>query len=179
MMNKYVTFPLLGQAFDSELAGRQFANAGSVVLKNRPDIGPRINNLVDKTKEAVTNPSPTTIGNAKNALTEVSEGMSPAFVDYWKKYYDWQQNAKIRRGMRDLERRVDEVEMPRLPFPTFEPAPDFIHGAGKSLSNDKLTNKQIDVLWNGGKIISMMNNARRVADIIARHKSQQQQQQQP
>ena len=179
MMNKYVTFPLLGQAFDSELAGRQFANAGSVVLKNSPGMGPRINNLVDRTKEAVTNPNPTTIGNAKNALTEVSEGMSPAFVDYWKKYYDWQQNAKIRRGMRDLERRVDEVEMPRLPFPTFEPAPDFIHGAGKSLSNDKLTNKQIDVLWNGGKIISMMNNARRVADIIARHKSQQQQQQQP
>lgn len=176
MMNKYVTFPLLGQAFDSELAGRQFANAGSAVLKNRPDIGPRINNLVDRTKEAVTNPNPTTIGNAKDALTEVSEGVSPAFVDYWKKYYDWQQKAKIRRGMRDLERRVDEMEMPRLPFPTFEPAPDFVHGFGKEVSNDKLTNKHIDVLWNSGKILSMMNNARRVANIIARHKQSQQQQ---
>lgn len=175
MMNKYVTFPLVEQAFDSELAGRQFANAGSVVLKNRTDIGPRINNLVDRTKEAVTNPNPTTIGNAKNALTEVSEGVSPAFVDYWKKYYDWQQNAKIRRGMRDLERRVDEMEVPRIPFPTFEPAPDFVHGFGKEISNDKLTNENIDVLWNGGKIISMMNNARRVAAIIARHKESQQQ----
>ena len=178
MMNKYVTYPLVEQAFDSELAGRQFANAGSVVLKNYTDVGPRINNLVDRTKEAVTNPNPTTIGNAKDALTEVSSGMSPAFIDYWKKYYDWQQNAKIRRGMRDLERHIDEMEMPRIPFPTFEPAPDFIHGAGKSISNDKLTNKHIDVLWNSGKIISMMNNARRVANIIARHKSQQQQQQQ-
>lgn len=175
MMNKYVTYPLVGEVLDSEIAGRQIANAAKVGFRHRPDIGPRINNLVDKTKEAVTNPSPTTIGNAKNALTEVSEGMSPAFIDYWKKFYDWQQNAKIRRGMRDLERRVDEVEMPRLPFPTFEPAPDFIHGAGKSLSNDKLTNKHIDVLWNSGKIISMMNNARRVANIIARHKQSQQQ----
>lgn len=175
LMNKYVTYPLAGELLDSEMAGRQIANAAKVGFRHRPDIGPRINNLVDKTKEAVTNPSPTTIGNAKNALTEVSEGVSPAFVDYWKKYYDWQQNAKIRRGMRDLERRVDEMEMLRLPFPTFEPAPDFIRGAGKSLSNDKLTNKHIDVLWNSGKIISMMNNARRVADIIARHKNSQQQ----
>lgn len=170
MMNKYVTYPLLGQAFDSELAGRQFADASSMVLKSRPDVGPRISNLVNRTKEAITNPSPTTIGNAKAALTEVSEGVSPAFVDYWKKYYDWQQRAKIRRGMRDLEQHVDEMEMPQIPFPTFEPAPDFVHGFGKEVSNDKLTNENIDVLWNGGKIISMMNNARRVANIIARHK---------
>ena len=174
LMNKYVTFPLLGQAFDSELAGRQFADAGSVVLKNRTNIGPRISNLVDKAKEAVTHPSPTTVENVANAWDEVSNGMSPAFVDYWKKWYDWQQNAKIRRGMRDLKQQIDEAEMPQIPIPTFEPAPDFVHGFGKEISNDKLTNENIDVLWNGGKIISMMNNARRVADIINRHKRAQQ-----
>lgn len=178
MMNKYVTYPLVGQAFDSELAGRRIADATSVVARNHAVLGPRINNLVDKTKEAVTHPSPTTVGNAQDALIEVSNGLSPAFVDYFKKFYDWQQNAKIRRGIRDLERRVGEIEMPRLPFPTFDPAPDFIHGFGKEVSNDKLTNKHIDVLWNSGKIISMMNNARRMANIIARHKESQQQQQQ-
>ena len=177
MMNKYVTYPLLGQAFDSELAGRRIADATSVVARNHAVLGPRINNLVDKTKEAVTHPSPTTVGNAQDALIEVSNGLSPTFVDYWKKFYDWQQRAKIRRGLRDLEQRVDEVEMPRLPFPTFEPAPDFVHGFGKELSDDKLTNKHIDVLWNSGKIISMMNNARRVANIIKKHKESQQQQQ--
>lgn len=175
LMNKYVTFPLLGQAFDSELAGRQFADAGSVVLKNRPDIGPRISNLVDRTKEAVKNPSPTAVGNVADAWDEFSKGMSPAFVDYWKKFYDWQQRAKVRRGMRDLKKQIDEVEVPQIPFPTFEPAPDFVHGFGKEISNDKLTNENIDVLWNSGKIISMMNNARRVAAIIAAHKNSQQQ----
>ena len=177
MMNKYVTYPLLGQAFDSELAGRRIADAPSVVARNHAVLGPRINNLVDKTKEAVTHPSPTTVGNAQDALIEVSNGLSPAFVDYFKKFYDWQQRAKIRRGLRDLEQRVGEVEMPRIPFPTFEPAPDFVHGFGKEVSNDKLTNKHIDVLWNSGKIISMMNNARRVANIIKKHKESQQQQQ--
>ncbi len=177
MMNKYVTFPLLGQAFDSEFAGRRIADATSVVARNHAVLGPRINNLVDKTKEAVTHPSPTAVGNAQDALIEVSNGLSPAFVDYFKKFYDWQQRAKIRRGIRDLEQRVDEVEMPRLPFPTFEPAPDFVHGFGKEVSNDKLTNKHIDVLWNSGKIISMMNNARRVAGIIKKHKESQRQRQ--
>lgn len=174
LMNQYVTFPLLGQAFDSELAGRQFADAGSMVLKNRPDIGPRISNLVDKTKEAVKNPSPTAVGNVADAWDEFSKGMSPAFVDYWKKFSDWQQEAKVRRGLRDLKKQIDEAEMPQIPFPTFEPAPDFVHGFGKEISNDKLTNENIDVLWNGGKIISMMNNARRVAAIIAAHKNSQQ-----
>lgn len=178
MMNKYVTYPLAEEVLDSEIAGRQLANAAKVGFRHRTDISPRINNLVDRTKEAVTNPSPTTIGNAKDALTEVSNGLSPAFVDYWKKFSDWQQRAKVRRGMRDLEQHMDEMEMPRIPFPTFDPAPDFIHGAGKSLSNDKLTNKHIDVLWNSGKILSMMNSARRVAGIIKKHKESQQQQQQ-
>ena len=182
MMNKYVTYPLAEKALDSEFAGRRFADAAEVGFRNRRDLGPRINKLVDKTKEAIEHPSPSTIGNVKDALTEASNGMSPAFVDYWKKWYDWQQNAKIRRGLRDLEKRVDEMEMPRLPIPTFDPAPPFIRGVGKELSNDKLSDKQIDVVWNSGKILSMMNNARRVANIINRHKhehQQQQQQQQP
>lgn len=174
MMNKYVTFPLLEQALDSEMAGRQFADASSMVLKSRPDVGPRISNLVDKTKEAVKNPSPTAVGNVADAWDEFSKGMSPAFVDYWKKFSDWQQRAKVRRGMRDLKKQIDEAEIPQISFPTFKPAPDFVHGFGKEISNDKLTNENIDVLWNGGKIISMMNNARRVAAIIAAHKNSQQ-----